>query len=343
MAAREAINAIARGTRAALAGGVLDGLGLIDETGRLRPNRSPYARRYLKQLRAKPEPQVIAASLSAPSASAPPANREEDLAFDLEPEWTAVALLALVQNGDIVLTVNGKEALDAGNVDRAALIGVNLANFRHYGRTRTVPTERWARVFEVFGLSPGLVRDEAQREAGVEHHCRTPWPGGAARGRTARPAGPKRAGFGTNRSSPTGRWSARRAWWRGGTTPPGGVSLPRNQFNPETRAYAAALEKLGRFNSVGKLRNLDLQYDDIDDLGRARAVVNRTAAALDLVAGLAPPAAYLAAAQAYLPDDHPGWRGQRPSARRRCATRGACCAARRSSGPGPACCGGWRG
>ena len=304
VAAREAMNAIARGTRTALATGVLDGLGLLDDTGRLRPDRSPYARRYLDLLRAKPEPQVVNRGELIRTVGVGAAGLiEKDLFFDLEPEWVAVALLALVQNGDIVLTVDGKEALDAGNVERAALIGVDLANFRHYGRTRTVPVERWARVFEIFGLSPGLVRDETQREAGVARLQDVVV-------QESRRVAELRARLGQNVqlwNQPlfTDRALVSEAGVVEAAAPPGGISLPRNQFDPEMRAYAAALEKLGRFNTAGKLRNLDMQYDDIDDLARSRAVVSRVAAALEVIAGLAPPAAYLAAAEAYLPDDHP--------------------------------------
>ena len=44
---------------------------------------------------------------------------EKDLKYQLEPEWVAVILLALVYNGDIVLSLDGREELDASTLERA--------------------------------------------------------------------------------------------------------------------------------------------------------------------------------------------------------------------------------
>ena len=313
-AAREAINAIARGTRTALGTAVLEGLGLLDDEGSLRPNRSLYARRYGEILRAKPENQVVnRGEIIQVVGNLAGGTLEKDIPFGLEPEWTAVVLLALVQSGDIVLTVDGKEALDAGNLERAAVINIaDLAGFRHYARTRGVPVERWAKIFEAFGLSPGLIRDETQRDKGIgqlqdvvgkEAHRAAELKGSLS----GSPQLWNQPLF-TDRTLVTeGGVVASPTTESAGTEPVDtkGVFLPRNQFDPELRHYQATLEKLNRYNTTGKLRNLDLQYDEIDDMVRSRAVVDRVAAVLELIKALAPLTGYLAQAEAVMPVDHP--------------------------------------
>jgi hypothetical protein len=70
----------------------------------------------------------------------------------LEPEWVAVLLIALIYDGQIVLALPGNVTLDAGNVDRAATLAVgDLANFRHYGRPKDLPLAAWKRIFEGAG------------------------------------------------------------------------------------------------------------------------------------------------------------------------------------------------
>ena len=320
-AAREAINFLTRGTRTALGEAVLRGLELLDDDGKLRPDRSRFARRYLGLLHAKPENQVVnRGEVIQPVGASPAGVIEKDTANGLEPEWVAVVLLALVQNGDVTLTVDGKEALDAGNLPNAALLAPgDLANFRHYARTKAVPVERWARIFEVLGLTAGLIRDETQREAGVRQLQDTV---AAEQKRVAELQG--------KLGGPVQFWNQplfndRTLISEGGVVesgapgdgvgqPRSAVSLPRNQFDPDLRVAKLTLEKLARYNTVGKLRNLDLQYDDIDDLQRARAAVERLEKALEAIAALNPLASYLAEAMAYLPPDHP-WLARAAAAR----------------------------
>jgi len=307
-AAREAINAIVRGQAGvrptALGTAVLVGLGLLDEAGNPRPQRSLYARRYTELLKAKPENQVVnRGELIHVVGSGPAGLLEKDIPFGLEPEWTVVVLLALVQSGDIVLTVDGKEVLDAGNLERAAVINIaDLAGFRHYARTKGVPVERWARIFEAFGLSPGLIRDETQRDKGVAQLQDTI-------GQEAHRAAELKGSLsGSPQLWNQPLFTDRTLITEGGVVESAGaepVALPRNQFDPELRFYQTTLDKLSRYNTTGKLRNLDLQYDEIDDLVKARAVVERAAAVLELIKTLAPPAGYLAQAEAVMPADHP--------------------------------------
>jgi len=83
---------------------------------------------------------------------------------------------------------------------------------------------------------------------------------------------------------------------------------------PHLRGYKRFLEELARFNTVGKLRNLRLTVSQVTEPLDDQAVVGRAEQLLDLVDRIQPLTAYLAEAQANLPDEHP-W-SQRAAAAR---------------------------
>ena len=138
-----AIQALAGRSRPAQATAVLEALGLLDAEGSIRPADSPYARHFLETLRAKPAGQVVnRGELIVTVAGGVDKPVEKDLRFHLEPEWVAVVLVALVYNGDIALSLDGREALEAATVERAATIAVRtLTDFRFYGPPRTLQSD----------------------------------------------------------------------------------------------------------------------------------------------------------------------------------------------------------
>jgi len=82
--------------------------------------------------------------------------------------------MALVYNGDIVLSLDGREELDAGSLERALTLSMtDIINFRFYKRPRSLPINLWGIIFEGLGLQPGLVRDENTRENAVIELQRT--------------------------------------------------------------------------------------------------------------------------------------------------------------------------
>ena len=57
-----------------------------------------------------------------------------------------------------------RETLDAGNIERAALLGLDaLTDFRFYRRPQELPAAQWRQIFEALGLPPGLVVDASTR------------------------------------------------------------------------------------------------------------------------------------------------------------------------------------
>jgi len=79
------------------------------------------------------------------------------------------------------------------------------------------------------------------------------------------------------------------------------VTLSSTDLLAHARGYKRFLEKLARFNTVGKLRNLRLGLSEIQASLADRQAAARIVELLDLVAQLQPVAAYLMEAQANLP------------------------------------------
>jgi hypothetical protein len=167
VAARDALLYIARNTRTVQALAVLAGLGLLDEQEHIRPGQSPYAQYFLGLLTERPADQVVNHGEVLTQEEKGPVPVFKDRHFKLEPEWVAIVLLALVHSGDITLTL-GNATLDAGNIERAALLGLDaLTDFRFFRRPQELPTAQWRQIFEVLGLAPGLVVDTATRDEAV--------------------------------------------------------------------------------------------------------------------------------------------------------------------------------
>ncbi|MCP4541229.1 MAG: hypothetical protein GY832_29200 [Chloroflexi bacterium] len=299
----EAIRYLAGRGRTHLGMGVLEGLGLVDAESTVRPYESPYARCYLDLLQKKPKGQVVNRGELIEQVAGGLQPIEKDIFFHLEPEWTVVILLALVYNGDIVLNLGGRVEMDASTIERAATMAIaDLADFRFYKQPRTLPLNLWTMIFEGLGLSPGLVRDENTRERAVRELYRCV---SAELERTATLQGRLQQGIQLwNTSLFTDRFTFEVESGTVLSTDLPAVTLSITELLPSLRGYKQFLETLSRFNTVGKLRNLRLTIGEVTDDLDGQAVVNRAEQLLDLVGRIQPLAAYLAEAQANLPDDH---------------------------------------
>lgn len=303
-AAMDAVRFLAGRGRTNLAMGVLDGLDLLDDEDQLRPYQSRYARRYLDLLQEKPEGQVVNRGELIEQVAGGIQPIEKDIFFQMEPEWAVVVLLALVYHGDIVLNLGGREALDAGSIERAAARAMaDLTDFRFYKRPRTLPLNLWVMIFEGLGLSPGLVRDENTRRDAVQELQSIV---GGELERTATLQGQLQQGVRLwNEAIFTDRFDydvESGAVVRANLPD---VSLSRTELLPSLRGYKQFLEELSRFNTVGRLRNLRMTVGQVQEVLDQRAVVERADQLLDLVSRIQPLTAYLAEAQANVPDDHP--------------------------------------
>jgi energy-coupling factor transporter ATP-binding protein EcfA2 len=304
-AAMDAIRFLAGRGRTNLAMGVLDGLELLaegsaDGEGQLRPYQSRYARRYLELLQEKPEGQVVNRGELIEQVAGGIQPIEKDIFFQMEPEWAVVVLLALVYHGDIVLNLGGREALDAGSIERAATRAMaDLTDFRFYKQPRTLPLNLWVMIFEGLGLPPGQVRDENTRRKAVRNLQSVV---GDELEHTAMLQGQLQQGLRLwNETIFTDRfdYEVESGAVVGASHP--AVSLSRAELLPHLRGYKQFLEALSRFDTLGKLRNLRMTVAQVQEALDQQAVVERVEQLLDLVNRVQPLTAYLAEAQANLP------------------------------------------
>ena len=306
--AMDAVRFLARGSRTNLALGVLDGLGLLDAEERVRTANSPYAQYFLGLLQGRGPTQVVNHGEIIAQTVGGLTPVYKDPRFGLEPEWVVVVLLALVYEGQSVLNVDGKEVLDAGTIERATLRTIeDLADFRFYRRPRELPEQAWARIFEAFGLPPGRVRDEAHRDEAV----RALQEGVAAElGQVVRWQSAVQGGL-TLWNTPLFTDAVAFTDAKDGLVTRAelpAVPLRRSDLEPYLRTTKSFLETLSRFNTGGKLRNLQLAAPDVDQALADRARARRVPEVLDALAALGPPAGYLSTAAAVLPADDP-WIG----------------------------------
>ncbi|GAP40681.1 DUF6079 family protein [Flexilinea flocculi] len=300
--AMEAIRCLC-GRTSNLGSGVLEGLGILDGQGSIHPYDSPYSEYFLKLLNDKPDGQVINRGEVIDLVSGGIQPVEKDLKFNLEPEWVSVILLSLVYNGDIVLSLDGREELDAGSLERAMTRSmIDITNFRFFKRPRTLPINLWILIFEGLGLQPGLIRDENTRENAVTELQRLVH---AELEMVVKLQNRLEQGIQLwNTPIFTDRLTfvVEQGTVVGSDAPE--FSLSTLDLLPGLRGYKQFLEELSKYTIVGKLRNLRYTSGQIQENLNDRQSMQRASQLLDAVMQIQPYTSYLAEAQANLPEDH---------------------------------------
>ncbi|MCB0185013.1 MAG: hypothetical protein KDE31_12145, partial [Caldilineaceae bacterium] len=305
VSAMEAIRHIGGRQRTNLAITVLSGLNLLDDDERVKPLGSPYARYLLELLLAKGETLVVnhGEVIDQVAGGLQPIYKEAH--FKLEPEWVAVVLLALVYDGHIVLNLGGTEELDAGTVERATVKAIaDLSEFRFYKRPRSLPLVIWQQIFDGLGLQSGLLRDENERDGAVrtlQQLVQRELPD------VVQLQAQVNRGF-TLWNAPlfTDRLDLRS---QDGTVVSHsalpGITLSTTDILPALRATKDFLEKLGRYNTAGKLRNLTITAAEAHDAINYRKQVDRIKKVVAVVDQLQAIASYLSEASVLLPAADP--------------------------------------
>lgn len=300
--AMEAIRSLC-GRSSYLGAGVLEGLGLMDAQGKIRPYDSNFASFFLETLNEKPEGQVINRNEVIQTIETGLVLVEKDIKFQLEPEWVAVILLSLVYSGDIVLSLDGREELDSGSLERALTRSIkDLSNFRFYKRPRSLPVSVWTMIFEGLGLQPGLIRDENTRETAVTELQRIVnlELEKVVKLQNQLEKGPKL--WNTPVLTDNYTFVVEQGTVVGSDAPEFPLSL--SDLIAGLRGYKQFLEELTKFTTVGKLRNLRITQVDVNHYLDDHKVVMRTQELLNTIDQLQPFTTYLAEAQANLPQDH---------------------------------------
>lgn len=274
-AASEAIRWLAGGLKTQQGAAVLEALDLFDTKGHIRARDSRYAGRFLAQLEAKGEGQV----LNRAELIEGPAEAEFDCFFKLEPEWVVVLLLALAYTGDVVLALPGR-TLDAGNLEEATKLSLeDLSHFKFVRRPQGVPVAALTDLFDMLGLPSGLIKDANQHQAAVEQLAK-------------RVAGELEQVVLVRQKAQDGLpvWEA---------------NVLEGQVKADVLrqldAHKAFLESLQAYNKPGKLRNFRYSAAEVKAQLPHRALLADLQTLAEVVAALQPFTAYLGVAMAVLP------------------------------------------
>lgn len=285
-----ALKMLAGGLKSKDALNVLDALQLLDGD-RIDPSQSPYAKEVLSRLQAKGHGQVL--------------NRSELLSntdpeyfavvrFRLEDDLLAVVLGALVYSGDIVIAITG-DKIDSSKVNLLVERSQDeLRHFKHIEAPKEINVAVLRALFEFLGLTPGLAQLATQ---GADEPVREMQDSVSALVRRVLIAG-KDLNDGLS-------------FW--------GLSLLReeemNDWRSRLESLKGFLETLSPYNTFGKLKNLRITGDSIDNQKQNLGTLNAVKRLGALVQELGSVAGYLSQAELVLTSDHT-WLKQAQAARK---------------------------
>ncbi|KGX84852.1 DUF6079 family protein [Pontibacillus litoralis] len=142
---------------------ILNGLVLIDEKGKVNTRNSGYAKWVIGKLDQKAQGQVVNRSEFIDELYTSQGTEDIELTkeYKMEPELFTVVLAALVKNGDIVITVNGK-SFDAMNFEQLLKLPQNdFINFSHIKKPSGLPMPAIRAIFDLLDIEHALLREQA--------------------------------------------------------------------------------------------------------------------------------------------------------------------------------------
>jgi hypothetical protein len=276
-----ALRALTGGPRTKDAVAVLDALEMLDGD-RIDASGSRYAQEILSRLKAKGHGQVL--NRSELLSGATDVEYFHPSKFRLEPDLIATVLGGLVYSGDIVLAVTG-DKIDSGKIALLAERPLDeLKQFKHIEAPKEINVAVLRSLFELLGLSPGLAQLATQGSEEPVKQLMEALNGLVGRVLHA-----------------TTDMQNRLSLW--------GQPLLREDEMREWRDRLDALkvftESLSPYNTVGKLKNLRIDSDDIQAQKKNLETLAAIERMSDLVAELGGMASYLSQAEMVLMPEHP--------------------------------------
>ncbi len=278
----DVIRWLAGGARNNLATAVLDGLELLDGD-KLKPHQSRYAKVVLEKLDAKPPGQVV----NRKELMTVKNDVERETRYQLEPEFLLIVLAALVQNGNVTLSLSGKK-LDAANLSEASKTPLDqLLAFKHVEKPKGLPLAELVALFELLGIAEGLIRNENTHDEAIKQ-------------------------LRTKANELTEKVVTVSQYVQTGLPCWGSELIPaedREQQRQKLDDLKAFLEGLQAFNTPGKLKNFSRSVLEIQCQSANLDIIKQLEDLNSLVQELTPLTGYLATAAAVLPPQDP-WRSQ---------------------------------
>jgi hypothetical protein len=276
-AAQDALRWIAGSVKSKPGAAVLDALELLDGD-QLAPRRSRYAQHVLELLDKKGQGQVLNRSELVQEENGVPYWTR----FRLEEEFLAVVLAALVESGDLVLSIPGSK-IDAASIEQLARIGIADAKaFKHVERPRDLPVGALQELLSLVGLPKGLVSNPAKREEAVSQ------------------LQAKLYDLVPRLVKAQAQLPDLRLWSK--------PLLSEDELADRRKRLQQAkefLESLQAFNTVGKLKNFPHDVATVARHQSGLAAEREVTELAELVQQIGPLTSYLATAEAVLGQEHP--------------------------------------
>ncbi|WP_044893683.1 DUF6079 family protein [Bacillus alveayuensis] len=149
---------------------ILNGLVLLDQKGELNVRGSGYARWVIEKLEEKGHGQVLNQNELIETIYTVQGTEDVRLTkeFCMEPELLVVVLGALIEQGEIVVTVDNKtyEAMNFGEFIKLPLS--KLTNFSHIKKPSGLPIPAINALIDMFDIGKGNVTDESWLEFAIK-------------------------------------------------------------------------------------------------------------------------------------------------------------------------------
>jgi len=279
-AAQDALRAIAGQNRTKQAIAVLDALELLDGD-KIEPIRSRYAQYILKALKKKGHGQVVNRSELIQDIAGVEYMSPQTLR--IEPDWAVVVLASLIYTGDLVLAVPGAK-FDATTVGQIAATGlVDLKQFKHIEKPKDWNLPALKAIYELLNLPPGLAQEVTQGKAIAVTQL-------------------------IDKINETvNRLVLAQQVLQNNITMWGRSLISENEAETLNIALSGAktfLESLQAYSSPGKLKNLRYEAEDITKNKSGLKALMEIESLQKVVNELGQTAAYLATAEAVLPENH---------------------------------------
>lgn len=160
----EALNAlVGKGTQ--LGFSVLNSFGLVLD-GKVRVENSPYVAYYIQKMKELPEGTVLNFSDIMETE-----NGEDyhDKRYKLDAIWMSVVLTAMVYGGHCVLVAGDSKHYDASNMEALCKISpLDIYSFKRLEKPKSMNRQMLMRLFDVYGISPGLLASETTYAAALD-------------------------------------------------------------------------------------------------------------------------------------------------------------------------------
>ena len=259
---------------------VLSSFGLLSEDDKIKTAESTYIRKIMSLLNEKPAGSVLNRNELFENTE----TGEYLMPFRLEPEWVVVLLAAMLNLGEIELSVAG-EKIDASSLEKLLKLSVeDLVNFKNIKLPKDLPLSTIKELFSFLKINEGQVTQLQNGDsAPVENMLRR-----------AQSNAEELAKLGERIKNGIDFWEE-----------PLLNASKLEELTKTTKRLKDFFDSLTNYSTVGKLKNLRISKDDVSKMRREHEAIWRLKSLTEITDELNADVGYLQRAKEGLPSDAP--------------------------------------